>query len=300
MLVKFLSRIPEFKNATNAELEGLVRSSVVLCIPKDRWIVQRERELGAYLYLLRGTIETGRPKATLKGARLRQHIYPGCASIRTKSPCQILRIDAAHRDLIAARAKGYAPEVHGLWLNQFLESKMMRGLSRPTWQKLLGSSRQLSIDAGQRVLTRGEDGTECYVVESGSARIHRGHQTLRKIGPGDFFGEDAVVASTTRNASVTAMEPMVLHAIDGELFCRVVVPALVVCVDQAVAGVQLNLGEFQMPGAIPVDPLTIRERAYSFDPREKYFLVGGGWYERNLCAFILAQRGLQAYVVSSR
>ena len=299
MLVKFLSRIPEFKNATNAELEGLVRASAVLCIPKGRWVVQKDRDLGAYLYLLRGAIETRGPNATLKSGRLRKHVYPGCASVRTKTVCQLLRVDADHRDLIVARSLGFSPEVRGQWLSRFLESKMMKGLSKPEWQKLLGASRQVTIHAGQKVLNLGEDSRDCYVVESGRARVHRGDKALRDVGPGDFFGEDAVLANAPRNATVTALEPMVLHAIDGLVFYEVVVPRLVKTVTKAVGGVRLNLGERQESGAIPMDPLTIRERAGSFDPRERYFLVGGGWHTRTLCAFLLAQRGLQSYVVAS-
>ena len=136
------------------------------------------------------------------------------------------------------------------------------------------------------------------MVESGCGQVHRGHKTLRKIGPGDFFGEDAVVAHTTRNATVTAIDPMILHAIDGEVFCRVVIPRLVATVTSTSGGIKLNLGESQEPGAIPIDPITIRDRAHSFDPSEEYYLVGGDWRERTLCAFLLAQRGLQSFVVS--
>ena len=300
MLIKFLKHIPEFSNATRAELDGLVRASTILCIPERRWIVQSERNLGAYFYLLKGTLETFQPTALLKSGRVRRHVYPGCVSVKTRTACQILRVDAAHRDLIVAKRQGYARETHGQWLTHFLESKMMKGLTKSEWQQLLSGSREFAVDTGEVVVALGHEGAECFVIERGRARVHRGQRTLRKVGPGDFFGEDAVVARAPRNATVTALEPMVLHAIDGGVFCKVAVPKLVTTVTCASGGIKLNLGVQQQTGAVPIDPLTIRDRAYSFDPKERYFLVGGGWHERTLCAFLLAQRGLQASVVSNQ
>lgn len=298
MLINFLAHVPEFRLATRAELEGLVRASNVLCLPAGRWIVQRDRNLGAYFYLLKGSVQTWNPDGVVKAGRNHQHVYPGCASVKTKSACQILRVDSAHRDLIVARQHGLAAELQGHWLTRFLESKMMKCLSKAEWQALLTDSRQVCVEAGEVVVEEGSQGDECYVIESGHGRVHRGGTTLRKIGPGDFFGEDAVVAHVPRSADVTASQRMVLHAIKGDTFCRLVVPRLVTTVTHASGGIKLNLGDQLEAGAIPVDTRTIRERAYTFDPRQKYFLVGGRWQDRNLCAFLLVQRGLQASVVA--
>lgn len=65
-----------------------------------------------------------------------------------------------------------------------------------------------------------------YVIESGSVRVYRddprGRQiTLNALGPGDFFGELAPLASAPRIASVDAQEDCALLGIPGPAFLEV-------------------------------------------------------------------------------
>ncbi|NKC00837.1 MAG: cyclic nucleotide-binding domain-containing protein [Pseudomonadales bacterium] len=302
LIYDFLARNPEFSHASHAELQGLERSSHAICVPAKRWLVQRDRDLGAYFYLLRGSVETWHPHLIISPRTSHKHFYPGCSSVKTRANCQILRIDAAHRDLLHTsrnkRKDGASSENQSGWLSSFLESKMMQNLSRSQWRDVLRASRQLDVPAGNKIITRGQEGAECFVVESGLGKIHRGRRTLRRIGPGDFFGEDAVVTMSVRNADVSSLSPMRLHAIRGSTFCDIVVPKLVEQVDRAHGGIKLNVGVNFMLGSIPVDPVTLRERVAEFDPQQRYYLAGGSYADRTLCAFLLAQRGYKASVLS--
>ncbi|HEX2676845.1 MAG TPA: cyclic nucleotide-binding domain-containing protein, partial [Polyangiales bacterium] len=61
-----------------------------------------------------------------------------------------------------------------------------------------------SYDAGQRIIEEGEEGDEMFIVLSGSARIHAGDTVIVTLGPGQHFGEMALVDKVPRSASVTA------------------------------------------------------------------------------------------------
>jgi CRP/FNR family cyclic AMP-dependent transcriptional regulator len=72
-----------------------------------------------------------------------------------------------------------------------------------------------SFPAGTRVFHEGDSSDACYIVRSGSFRITREHPdgraiTLATFGPGEIFGELAMLDGDTRSASVEALE-------DGEL-----------------------------------------------------------------------------------
>ncbi len=67
--------------------------------------------------------------------------------------------------------------------------------------------------AGDVIFSEGEQGDGFYVVESGEVRIsavvgHNDPRTLAAIGPGDFFGEMAVVDDAPRSATATAETPV--------------------------------------------------------------------------------------------
>ena len=60
--------------------------------------------------------------------------------------------------------------------------------------------------------TEGEFGHALFAIESGTAEVSADGETRATLGPGDVFGEIAVMASGRRTASVVATSPMRLVA----------------------------------------------------------------------------------------
>jgi pyruvate,water dikinase len=65
--------------------------------------------------------------------------------------------------------------------------------------------------AGDTVMKEGADGAAFYLLESGTATVTVGGVFRRTLGPGDHFGEIALIDGRARSATVTA---------DGELVCQ--------------------------------------------------------------------------------
>ncbi|MFL6022682.1 MAG: MFS transporter [Marmoricola sp.] len=72
--------------------------------------------------------------------------------------------------------------------------------------------------AGTPVITEGEPGRLFYVIESGILAVSRGGQPIRGLGPGDWFGELALLRSVPRTATVTAVDEAHLWAVDRNAF----------------------------------------------------------------------------------
>ena len=65
-----------------------------------------------------------------------------------------------------------------------------------------------SVPAGKQLVKEGDYAYEFMAIEEGEADVVRGGEMLATLGPGDFFGEIAVLEKTLRTASVVARTPM--------------------------------------------------------------------------------------------
>src|SRR3954454_5076061 len=77
-----------------------------------------------------------------------------------------------------------------------------------------------SFEAEHVVFREGDDSDTCYIVRSGHARAVRSHAdgrmiTLARFGPGDIFGELAMIDDERRSATVEAIEELTTVAIPG-------------------------------------------------------------------------------------
>lgn len=85
----------------------------------------------------------------------------------------------------------------------------------------------LELRAGDPVFREGDPGNELYVLSRGRVRVWtrdgQGRQVvLNEIGPGDFFGEMAVVRGASRSASATAVEDSTLLVYGGRDLKRLI------------------------------------------------------------------------------
>jgi CRP/FNR family cyclic AMP-dependent transcriptional regulator len=74
---------------------------------------------------------------------------------------------------------------------------------------------EIDFRSGKTLIREGEPGREFFVLVDGSAQISRKGKAIDTAGPGDFFGEMALLADQPRNATVTttsAVDALVVTA----------------------------------------------------------------------------------------
>jgi CRP/FNR family transcriptional regulator, cyclic AMP receptor protein len=80
-----------------------------------------------------------------------------------------------------------------------------------------------SYNPGDIIFREGDMGNEMYIIQSGKVKIAKQlksgeEKTLVILGPGDFFGEMAVIDKDVRSANAVALEASRLIALDEEVF----------------------------------------------------------------------------------
>ena len=85
---------------------------------------------------------------------------------------------------------------------------LFEGLSKEQRAEVAKQADEIDVEAGKRLVSQGRFGYEFFVIENGTAEVMRGGELVADLGPGDFFGEMALLGDTTRNADVTTTSPM--------------------------------------------------------------------------------------------
>jgi voltage-gated potassium channel len=67
---------------------------------------------------------------------------------------------------------------------------------------------EIDVEPGQVLVTQGDSAYEFFVIAEGTAEVVRDGTTVAELGPGEFFGEIALLETERRNATVRAATPM--------------------------------------------------------------------------------------------
>jgi CRP-like cAMP-binding protein len=87
---------------------------------------------------------------------------------------------------------------------QLSKIPLFASLSAEQLQALARMSTVREAEAGAQLVVEGAPGYAFFIVEEGTARVTCGDEEVRRLGPGDFFGEIAVLGAGERTATVAA------------------------------------------------------------------------------------------------
>jgi MFS family permease len=99
---------------------------------------------------------------------------------------------------------------------------MFRSLPLPSIEQLARGLEPVEVATGAEVFTQGEIGDRYYVIESGEADVVGDGRVVATLGPGEGFGEIALLRRTRRTATVVARSALELRALRSKRFLPVV------------------------------------------------------------------------------
>ena len=87
------------------------------------------------------------------------------------------------------------------------------GLSADELKKLAREMREVRHPAGAEMIIRGKEGVGFMVILEGQAEVITADGRHRTLGPGDYFGEMALLDHQGRSADISAKTDLVVAAV---------------------------------------------------------------------------------------
>jgi MFS family permease len=99
---------------------------------------------------------------------------------------------------------------------------IFRPLPLTVVEQLASSLHTVSFEIGQKACVEGEAGDRFFIIAEGAAHVEAGGRRLRNLGPGDSFGEIALLRSVPRTATVCADGRLETFSLEREDFVAAV------------------------------------------------------------------------------
>jgi len=114
------------------------------------------------------------------------------------------------------------------YLQHLADVPLFSSCSNRELQKIARAADEITVDEGREIVTQGATGHEAFIIIDGTARVVRNDQEIATMGPGDYFGELALLDGGPRTASVVATSSMTLLVLGQREFAGLIdeVPGL--------------------------------------------------------------------------
>jgi CRP-like cAMP-binding protein len=109
---------------------------------------------------------------------------------------------------------------YGLDADRILAQPLFSSLTREEAEEFTHYCEVRHVEQGRAVFTQGGLAVAFFVIESGEAEAVADGETLRSMGPNDWFGEISILQQSPRTATVRAASPLTVIAMTAFEFRR--------------------------------------------------------------------------------
>jgi rhodanese-related sulfurtransferase len=250
------------------------------------------------------------------------------------TPLDIVRIDLDLLDIMLTwdQLSGYPPsqlpetklvkkefKIDAASFNAFkLQNGVFNKLPAANIEAMFARMQPLEVEAGQAIITQGQEGDYYYLIQEGSAIVSRvkdpsqGAIVLAEIFKGAGFGEEALASDNKRNATVTMKTCGQLLRLKKQDFVELLKAPIVNTINMKEAQAKVASGAAEwldvrfeseytyhhIEGAINAPLHELRSFVSQLDSAKEYIVYCQTGRRSSAAAFILAQFGFNAVVLA--
>jgi len=108
------------------------------------------------------------------------------------------------------------------WARLLAATAIFAPLTQAARESLAGSLRERELPSGAVVFAQGDPGDDFYLIAEGEVDVDIDGKQVRRLGPGDYFGEIALLRDVPRTATIRAIGHVRLLGLDRDSFLATV------------------------------------------------------------------------------
>ncbi len=243
---KFIALLKKYRpidTLSDGAVSELATQISVTKQPANTMLFKREQANHHHFYLLAGKVDLVDEKFNITTISSQQdeafnpldNSDPHTVSAITKTQARILKVSKDRLDLVLTwdQAGNYMvadlnpgvdqAELDRDWMSSLLGSRLFQQIPPTNLQELFVKFTEVPVKKGHRVITEGDQGDTFYVIQKGAAQVLRTlesqeQKVLATLSPGEYFGEEALIGNTVRNASVEMITDGIVMQLGKEDF----------------------------------------------------------------------------------
>ncbi len=253
-------------------------------------------------------------------------VFPRRVTAKARDRVQFISIDSDLLDVMLTWDQTGTYEVSELqgksdqggedWMTMLLQAKAFHKIPPANIQAIFMRMQQINYRSGDVILKQGAEGDYFYVLIRGSALVTRETPLskegikLAELHVGDTFGEEALISEAKRNATVTMQSDGAVMRLGKDDFKKLLNEPMLDWVSMTQAEDIIRSGgqwldvrlpsEFEnqhLDGAINIPLYFIRLKISTLDHSKRYIVCCDTGRRSSAGAYILSERGYQAYVL---
>jgi CRP-like cAMP-binding protein len=323
-------------NALSPEnLKELAKKARRVSVPHGRYLFRNGERPANQLFLLEGSVELVGDDGVERVIEARMDeasnsldgAGPQARAARAKTDVKALAVDRDMLDLMLTwdqtgsynvedLAETEAQESEDDWMTRLLQTDCFRRIPPANIQAIFQRMEPVHVNPGDVVIRQGEPGEYFYIIRDGRCLVTRATKAkpkgvrLAELGPGDSFGEEALISDKERNATVTMVSRGTLMRMSKSDFKSLLNEPLQQYIDYGEAAelaqsgahwIDVRLpGEFEdghIAGAANIPLFFLRMKAQKLDPNVTYIIYCDTGRRSSAGAFLLSERGFDARIL---
>ena len=191
------------------------------------------------------------------------------------------------------------------WMSSLLKSPLFSRVPLTSVQDLFSRFEDVYVRKGDTIIKEGEKGDFFYVLAKGQALIKNHSESVNvEIGPGQHFGEEALLGNTLRNATITMIQDGELKRLNADNFQALLSEPVLQYTDNsalAALGKPYKLIDVKMPleyrsfhvkGSINLPLARLRSTMPELANTNTYVITGDAGSRSKIAAHLLCQAGI--------
>jgi len=200
----------------------------------------------------------------------------------------------------------------GDWMSSLLQSPLFTRVPLSHVQDLFTRFEDVSVEKDEVIVREGEKGDYFYVLASGNAHISNKVDSVNiTIKPGQYFGEEALLGATLRNATIKMLTPGRVKRLDHDAFSSLLKAPVLQYISQdelAKLKDKHKIIDVKMPmefrahhvdGSINVPLPRLRKQFPELAKSCTYIVSDDAGSRAEIAAHLLCQAGFDAFILRS-